>query len=205
MGTDGSDQTHAIIEKACLVLGIGYYRRLPTSVADFYGLRGKALRAAVLADIALGLTPLAVVGTPGTTSSCAFDSLNEIGTVAKELGLWFHVDAAYGGAYSCLPEMTETFAGVELANSFCVNCHKKLLCPFDLAALFVADRAPLLEALSLQPEYLRNAASASGAVVDFEHWQLPLGRRFRYTDHITHPGITSRPHRQSLHTTTRLL
>jgi aromatic-L-amino-acid decarboxylase len=64
-------------------------------------------------------------------------------------------------------------------DSFCVNCHKKLLCPFDIAALYVADRNPLLDALSLQPEYLRNAASESGAVVDFEHWQMPLGRRFR--------------------------
>ena len=56
---------------------------------------------------------------------------------------------------------------------------QKLLCPFDLAAMFVADRKPILAALSLQPEYLRNAASESGAVVDYEHWQLPLGRRFR--------------------------
>ena len=66
-----------------------------------------------------------------------------------------------------------------MVDSFCVNCHKKLLCPFDIAALYVADRKPILDALSLQPEYLRNAASDSGAVVDYEHWQMPLGRRFR--------------------------
>ena len=61
--------------------------------------------------------------------------------------------------------------------SLVVNCHKKLLCPFDLSALFLSDRRPLLSALSLHPEYLQNAASESGAVVDYEHWQLPLGRR----------------------------
>ena len=53
------------------------------------------------------------------------------------------------------------------------------MCPFDIAALFVANRRPILDALSLQPEYLRNAHSESGAVVDYEHWQMPLGRRFR--------------------------
>ena len=80
---------------------------------------------------------------------------------------------------ACLPELAELFDGVELCDSFCVNCHKKLLCPFDLAALYVADRGPLLAALSLTPEYLKNSASDSGAVVDYEHWQLGLGRRFR--------------------------
>ena len=89
------------------------------------------------------------------------------------------MDGAYGGAYSCLPELTELFAGLQYADSYCVNCHKKLLCPFDICALFLADRNPILAALSLQPEYLRNAASDSGAVIDFEHWQMPLGRRFR--------------------------
>ena len=92
----------------------------------------------------------------------------EIGKICQEMDLWLHIDAAYGGAYACLPEMEEKFKGLELANSFCVNCHKKLLCPFDLAALYVADRKHLLDALSLQPEYLRNAHSESGAVVDFE-------------------------------------
>jgi aromatic-L-amino-acid decarboxylase len=176
----GSDQTHAIIEKACLVLGVGHYRQLPTCEEDGWGLRGETLRRAVLSDREHeGLFPIAAVATPGTTSSCAFDRIDELADVSEDLGLWLHVDAAYGGAYACLPEEAPRFSGCERADSFCVNCHKKLLCPFDLAALYVADRAPLLEALSLQPEYLRNAASASGAVVDFEHWQLPLGRRFR--------------------------
>lgn len=87
----------------------------------------------------------------------------------------------YGGAYACLPELDALFAGVSHrgVDSFCVNCHKKLLCPFDLSVLYLSDRYPVIRALSVSPEYLRNAASDSGAVVDFEHWQLPLGRRFR--------------------------
>ena len=73
----------------------------------------------------------------GTTSSCAFDPLPELAAVAAEHKLWLHIDAAYGGAYACLPEMQPLFDGLEFADSFVVNCHKKLLCPFDLAALYV--------------------------------------------------------------------
>lgn len=78
----------------------------------------------------------------------------------------------YGGSYACLDELSHHFRGLELVDSFVVNCHKKLLCPFDLSALFLADRRPVLEALSVSPEYLKNDASDSSAVVDFEHWQV---------------------------------
>lgn len=175
-----SDQTHAIITKACMILGITHHRQIKTRASQHYALEAADLQEAIDDEIALGRVPLAVVATTGTTSSCAFDSLPEIAQVCKENGnLWLHIDAAYGGAYACLPELQHLFRGVEEADSFAVNCHKKLLCPFDLCALYVADRRPLLNALSLQPEYLKNSASESGAVVDYEHWQLPLGRRFR--------------------------
>ncbi|KAL1523412.1 hypothetical protein AB1Y20_018352 [Prymnesium parvum] len=173
-----SDQTHAIVTKACLVLGLSVCS-LPTTAADGYTLRGATLSAAIAAHLAEGKLPVAVVATSGTTTSCAFDPLAEIAAAAAPHSLWVHVDAAYGGAYACLDEVLPLFAGLDACDSFCVNAHKKLLCPFDLAALYVADRTPLLAALSLTPEYLRNDASESGAVVDFEHWQLGLGRRFR--------------------------
>jgi len=173
-----SDQTHAIIKKACMVLGLRL-RTLPTTAADGYRLRGATVAAAADADLARGLLPVAVVGTSGTTTSCAFDPLGELADVCAARGLWMHVDAAYGGAYACLDELQPLFAGLDRCDSFCVNAHKKLLVPFDLAALYVADRTPLIRSLALTPEYLRNAPSESGAVVDYEHWQLGLGRRFR--------------------------
>lgn len=173
-----SDQTHTIIKKACMVLGLRC-RPLPTSAADGFALRGATACAAIEEDLKAGLLPVALVGTSGTTTSCAFDPLDELADVSAATGLWLHVDAAYGGAYACLDELRAKFRGLDRCDSFCVNAHKKLLIPFDLAALYVADRRPLLAALALTPEYLRNHASESGAVVDFEHWQLGLGRRFR--------------------------
>lgn len=176
-----SDQTHAIIKKACIILGIGHHHVVVTHATHNFAMQVSDLETAVTDEASKGRIPLAVVATTGTTSSCAFDPLTPIAILCKEKGLWLHVDAAYGGAYACLPELSALFEGLDICpfTSFVVNCHKKLLCPFDLAALYISDRRPILDALSLQPEYLKNAASESGAVVDYEHWQLPLGRRFR--------------------------
>jgi aromatic-L-amino-acid decarboxylase len=77
------------------------------------------------------------------------------------------------------PELRGPLAGVELVDSFVTNPHKWLLTTFDCSTFWVRDRAPLLGALSLTPEYLRNAASESGAVVDYRDWHPQLGRRFR--------------------------
>jgi len=179
-----SDQTHAIVEKSTMILGTKL-RKIKTKFKHHYALRcdsteNTELEDTIRQDIQDGFIPVAFVATCGTTNTCAFDHLREIASVTQKYNLWLHVDGAYGGAYACIPELRKTvFDGLELVNSFGVNAHKKLLIPFDLAALYVDDRRPLLDALSLQPEYLRNDFSDSGAVVDYEHWQMPLGRRFR--------------------------
>jgi aromatic-L-amino-acid decarboxylase len=69
--------------------------------------------------------------------------------------------------------------GIEQADSLCFNPHKWLLTNFDCDCFYVKNAAELTAALSITPEYLRNAASASGGVIDYRDWQIPLGRRFR--------------------------
>jgi aromatic-L-amino-acid decarboxylase len=93
--------------------------------------------------------------------------------------VWLHVDAAYAGAAAVCPELRATHDGVEYADSYCFDPHKWLLTGFDCDAFWVADRAELIEALNVLPEFLRNAATESGAVIDYRDWQVPLGRRFR--------------------------
>ncbi|MEK8110037.1 pyridoxal-dependent decarboxylase [Micromonospora sp. M12] len=103
----------------------------------------------------------------------------EIGAICAEYGIWLHVDAAYAGAAAVCPELRWSHAGLEYADSYCFDPHKWLLTGFDCDAFWVADRAELIEALTVLPEFLRNAASESGAVIDYRDWQVPLGRRFR--------------------------
>ena len=77
------------------------------------------------------------------------------------------------------PELREHLDGVEAADSFVTNPHKWLLTTFDCSTFWVRDRAALTGALSILPEYLRNAATESGEVVDYRDWHPQLGRRFR--------------------------
>jgi aromatic-L-amino-acid decarboxylase len=107
------------------------------------------------------------------------DPVPEIGRVCRDEGLWLHVDAAMSGTAALCPEFRHFQDGVELADSYCFNPHKWMFTNLDCTCFYVADRAPLIQALSILPEYLRNQATESGAVIDYRDWQIPLGRRFR--------------------------
>ncbi|HEY0697339.1 MAG TPA: pyridoxal-dependent decarboxylase, partial [Micromonospora sp.] len=131
------------------------------------------------ADLAAGVVPAVVVATIGTTSTTAVDPLPEIGAICRAYGVWLHVDAAYAGSAAICPELRWSHAGLEYADSYCFDPHKWLLTGFDCDAFWVADRGELVEALTVMPEFLRNAATESGAVIDYRDWQVPLGRRFR--------------------------
>ena len=130
-------------------------------------------------DVARGFTPVLVCATVGTTSTTAIDPLAELGPICQRHGVWLHVDAAYAGVSAVAPELRGLHAGVEWADCYTTDAHKWLLTGFDATLFWVADRAALTGALSILPEYLRNAATDSGAVVDYRDWQIPLGRRFR--------------------------
>jgi aromatic-L-amino-acid decarboxylase len=175
-----STQTHSSVEKACRVagLGAGALRKVdvdPTTQAA----RPEHLRALIEADVAAGFTPAFVVATVGTTGTGAIDPVREIAAITREYGAWLHIDAAWAGVAAVCPELRWLNDGLELVDSYGTNPHKWLLTNFDCDAFWVADRSALLGALSILPEYLRNAATESGAVIDYRDWHVPLGRRFR--------------------------
>jgi aromatic-L-amino-acid decarboxylase len=138
-----------------------------------------ALAAMVAADVAEGLVPCLIAATVGTTSSGAVDPVARVCDVAGPVGAWVHVDAAWAGSATVCPEYRHLLDGLDRVDSYCFNPHKWLLTNFDCSAFFVADSGPLLDSLSIVPEYLRNAASDAGEVIDYRDWQVPLGRRFR--------------------------
>jgi aromatic-L-amino-acid decarboxylase len=101
-------------------------------------LTGSALRAAIAAD-GDPSSIAAVVATSGTTNAGIIDDLAGIAAVARELGAWFHVDGAYGGAGLFAPSIRHAYDGIEHADSFVVDPHKWLFAPFDCAALLYRD------------------------------------------------------------------
>ncbi|KAL0654824.1 hypothetical protein Bca4012_075408 [Brassica carinata] len=176
-----SDQTHSSLQKACQLAGIHLEncRVLKTDSSTNYALRPESLQEAVSKDLEAGLIPFFLCGTVGTTSSTAVDPLAALGKMAKSNEMWFHVDAAYAGSACICPEYRQYIDGVETADSFNMNAHKWFLTNFDCSLLWVKDRYALTEALSTNPEFLKNKASQANLVVDYKDWQIPLGRRFR--------------------------
>jgi aromatic-L-amino-acid/L-tryptophan decarboxylase len=174
-----STQAHSSIEKAVRIAGMGRESLRLVEVDETFAMRPAALAASIAEDRRRGLTPCFVCATVGTTSSNAIDPLPEIGRICRDEGIWLHVDAAMSGTAALCPEFRSIHDGLELANSYCFNPHKWMFTNFDCDCFYVEDRAALIEALSVLPEYLRNQASESGAVIDYRDWQIPLGRRFR--------------------------
>ncbi len=172
-----SGQAHSSMEKGARMAGFGHFR--PIAADEAFAARPDDLERAVAEDRRAGLAPAFVGSTVGTTATTAVDPLRRMGETARAEGMWHHVDAAYAGSAMICPEMRGHQDGLELADSYTFNPHKWLATNFDCSVLWVADRRPLVEAMSITPSYLRDAASESGQVIDYRDWQAPLGRRFR--------------------------
>jgi aromatic-L-amino-acid decarboxylase len=172
-----SSQAHSSIEKGLRIAGIPADRFRKVDTDDAFAMRPEALAAAIAADRADGLVPFFVCAAAGATSTLAFDPVPEIAVIAKSERIWLHVDAAMSGIAALCPELRWVNKGVEYADSYCTNAHKWMGVNFDCTLFYVADRAPLLDALSILPPFLRTAQT--GSVIDYRDWQVPLGRRFR--------------------------
>ncbi len=173
-----SMEAHSSIDKACMTLGLGRAAVVKISTNERYEMDPASLRGAIAADRAAGAHPIAIVATIGTTSSTSVDPVAEVAAIARDEGLWLHVDSAYAGAVALLPDRRGPFAGWELADSIVVNPHKWLFAPLD-ASLLVSRRMDRLRAaFSLVPEYLRTLDRAN-PVTDYSEYQPQLGRRMR--------------------------
>jgi len=172
-----SAETHSSIEKAVKIAGIGRENLRKVGVDAAYALRPDELDRAVRQDVARGMTPLAVVATLGTTGSTAVDPLAKIAAVAREHGLWLHVDAAYAGSALLLPEFRWMIEGIDGADSFVMNPHKWLFTNFDCSAYFVRDAGALVRTFEILPEYLKTPEA--DRVNNYRDWGIQLGRRFR--------------------------
>ncbi|CAM3924914.1 pyridoxal-dependent decarboxylase [Nocardioides zeicaulis] len=177
----GSTQAHSSLVKAAMMAGLGEesVRAVAVDPAT-QAMDVAALREAVDADVAAGRRPVMVHVACGSTSTGATDDVAAVvGLARAHDDLWVHVDGAWAGVAAVCPELRGHLRGVEDADSFVTNPHKWLLTTFDCSTFWVRDRAALTGALTILPEYLRNAATESGAVVDYRDWHPQLGRRFR--------------------------
>ena len=172
-----SEQAHSATEKGAKIAGYGKANVRLIETDEAFAMRPDALRAAIEEDRAAGRVPACVVASMGTTGVGAVDPLRPIGEICREHGIFFHVDAAWGGSALILPEERGMADGVELVDSFVFNPHKWLMTNFDCSAHYVRDPDALIRTLSILPEFLKSREQ--GEIIDYRDWSVPLGRRFR--------------------------
>lgn len=128
-----SDTAHSSVPSAAEVMGVDV---IELATGEDRRLTGRAVAEALEEH---GDRVCGVVATAGSTNLGVIDDLASVGAVCRDQDVWFHVDAAYGGAALAVPEMRPQFAGVELADSLIIDPHKWLFAPFDCCALIWRD------------------------------------------------------------------
>ena len=172
-----SAQTHSSVDKAVRLAGIGQANLVKINTTADYGMDPDALRSAIQADLAAGLTPAGVVLCTGGTSIGACDPIAACLAVARDFDLYTHLDAAWAGTAMICPEFRPLWQGADAADSIVFNPHKWLGAQFDCSIQFLRDPAPQIRSLGLRPDYLQTIGQDE--ITNFNEWTVPLGRRFR--------------------------
>lgn len=153
-----SSECHHTIQRAGGVLGIGRRAIRPIACDDQGRMRVEVLQAAIEQDNRNDILPMAIVANAGTTNTGAIDPLKEIGELAREHGIWLHVDGAYGLPGILDERLRRLYEGLELADSVIVDPHKWLGASVGIAATFVHDRDLLERAFTQEPaDYLEGS------------------------------------------------
>ena len=157
-----SPHVHHCLHKALGVAGLGETVRRVVPVDDRFRLCPRSLSGLVAEDRSRGLRPWLVLASAGTADTGAIDPLADIADIAEREGLWYHVDAAYGGFFALLPEFRPALAGMERADSLVLDPHKAMFLPYGTGAVLIREGRALRDAHAYHASYLQDT-------VDSEH------------------------------------
>jgi glutamate/tyrosine decarboxylase-like PLP-dependent enzyme len=175
-----SDQIHLSIPKAADILGLGRAQVRLVPCDDRFRMNVASLREIVANDLRSGLRPFCVVGSAGTVNTGAVDPLNEIAAVAREFGLWFHIDGAYGALAALDETKRPLFRGIEKADSISLDPHKWLYVPIDSGCLLFRDEARARAAFAFEgADYIKVHEQNADEAFAFWNYGPELSRRFR--------------------------
>jgi len=173
-----SSETHTWIHKAADLFGLGTESIRWIAADGNFRMDTSKLRRQLRADQKEGTSPFLLVGNAGTVSTGALDPLPELAHIAREHGLWFHVDGAYGGFAAALPDAPVDLKGIAEADSVAVDPHKWLYAPLEAGCALVRDGGHLLEAFRYRPPYY-HFEQADGDVINYFEHGLQNSRGFR--------------------------
>jgi len=149
-----SAETHNCLVKTVEILGIGsdFYRKIP--VDDDFKIRVDLLQEAIEKDKQDGLLPFCIVGNAGTVNTGSIDDLAALAAIAKQEGMWFHVDGAFGILPKILPQFEEALKPIELADSVAFDFHKWFYVNYDVGCFIIKDSQAHAEAFKTDASYL---------------------------------------------------
>jgi aromatic-L-amino-acid decarboxylase len=175
-----SDQIHMSIPKAADILGLGRGQVRLVDADSEFRMDVAALRRMIAADLKAGLKPFCVVASAGTVNTGTVDPLAEIADAAREFGLWFHIDGAYGALATLDDTKRPLFRGLERADSISLDPHKWLYVPIDSGCLLFRDPARAHAAFSLDgADYIKVHEQNADEAFAFWNYGPELSRRFR--------------------------
>jgi glutamate/tyrosine decarboxylase-like PLP-dependent enzyme len=174
-----SEECHHSVSKAAGILGIGHNNVRRVAVNRHFQIDTHALAQLIEADLASGHIPFCVVASPGTVKTGACDRLEDVADVAARYGLWFHVDACYGGFAVLAPSKRDLFRGIDRADSVALDPHKWLYAPNDCSCILYRDLAQARATFGLEADYIRVMGHDSDEAFAFWDYGPELTRRFR--------------------------
>ena len=151
-----SDQTHSCVAKGLRAIGIPNKRIRIIPTNENFEMIPSELEKQIKIDIEKGFIPFAVIGTAGTTNTGSIDPLKEIGGICHKYGIWYHVDAAFGGSALLSPTYKHLLDGIEEADSISWDAHKWLFQTYGCAAILCKDVNYLYKSFHVSPEYLKD-------------------------------------------------
>lgn len=161
-----SEEAHHSVRKAALIAGFPPERVRVIDVDARFRLKPDCVERAVREDRARGLSPFLLVASAGTTGTGAVDDLEALAGVAEREGLWFHVDAAYGGFFALTERGRRALRGIESADSVTLDPHKGLFLPYGTGSVLVRDREAMRRAHAVTGSYMPPMQS-DGISIDF--------------------------------------
>ena len=173
-----STQTHHSVRKSAVLAGFPESAVREVAVDERQEMRVDDLRARIAEDRRVGLEPFLVVGSAGTTNTGAVDPLHELADLARDEGLWFHVDGAYGAFFMLTERGRAAMKGIGRADSITLDPHKGLFLPYGTGCLLVRDEATLRRAHATFADYMP-VMQHDADFVDFCDLSPELSRDFR--------------------------
>jgi aromatic-L-amino-acid/L-tryptophan decarboxylase len=149
-----SSQGHASFDKVAHATGLGRDALRRVAVDDSLRLSIPDLERQIAADRRAGCLPFLVVGTVGTTAAGVIDPLGELAALAEAERVWFHADAAWGGAAALSDRLRPALAGIERADSITCDAHKWLSVTVGAGMFFARHRDALEQAFAVETAYV---------------------------------------------------